>query len=60
MRKLTFELRNPIHQQNAIQAIQQILPDSTKPIVVTIQERNRSLDQNRKLWACLGDVSRQV
>ncbi|EGI6716719.1 hypothetical protein IGX47_000772 [Escherichia coli] len=26
----------------------------------TIQERNRSLDQNRKLWACLGDVSRQV
>ncbi|EAN5561617.1 recombination protein NinB, partial [Salmonella enterica subsp. enterica serovar Anatum] len=30
------------------------------PIVVTIQERNRSLDQNRKLWACLGDVSRQV
>lgn len=60
MRKLTFELRSPIHQQNAIQAIQQILPDPTKPIVVTIQERNRSLDQNRKLWACLGDVSRQV
>ncbi|MDI5624077.1 recombination protein NinB, partial [Salmonella enterica subsp. enterica serovar Kentucky] len=60
MRKLTFELRSHIHQQNAIQAIQQILPDQTKPIVVTIQERNRSLDQNRKLWACLGDVSRQV
>ncbi|GBF60042.1 replication protein P [Trichophyton mentagrophytes] len=48
------------HQQNAIHAVQQILPDPTKPIVVTIQERNRSLDQNRKLWACLGDVSRQV
>ncbi|WP_170930250.1 recombination protein NinB, partial [Escherichia coli] len=46
MRKLTFELRSPIHQRNAIQAIQQILPDPTKPIVVTIQERNRSLDQN--------------
>ncbi|EDQ3352131.1 recombination protein NinB, partial [Salmonella enterica subsp. enterica serovar Braenderup] len=60
MRKLTFELRSHIHQQNAIQAIQKILPDPTKPIVVTIQERNRSLDQNRKLWACLGDVSRQV
>lgn len=60
VRKLTFELRSPIHQQNAIQAIQQILPDPTKPIVVIIQERNRSLDQNRKLWACLGDVSRQV
>jgi len=60
MRKLTFELRSPIHQQNAIQAIQQIFPDPTKPIIVTVQERNRSLDQNRKLWACLGDVSRQV
>ncbi|RFF35223.1 recombination protein NinB [Enterobacter hormaechei] len=60
MRKLTFELRSPIHQQNAIQAIQQIFPDPTKPIIVTIQERNRSIDQNRKLWACLGDVSRQV
>ena len=60
MRKLTFELRSPIHQQNAIQAIQQIFPDPPKPIVVTIQERNRSIDQNRKLWACLGDVSRQV
>lgn len=53
MRKRTFELRSPIHQQNAIQAIQQILPDPTKPIVVTIQERNRSLDQNRKLGLAL-------
>lgn len=60
MKKLTFEIRSPAHQQNAIQAIQRILPDPTKPIVVIIQERNRSLDQNRKLWACLGDVSRQV
>ncbi|MEZ3202433.1 recombination protein NinB, partial [Escherichia coli] len=60
MKKLTFEIRSPAHQQNAIHAVQQIIPDPTKPIVVTIQERNRSLDQNRKLWACLGDVSRQV
>ncbi|ELQ5533646.1 recombination protein NinB [Escherichia coli] len=60
MKKLTFEIRSPAHQQNAIHAVQQILPDPTKPIVVIIQERNRSLDQNRKLWACLGDVSRQV
>ncbi len=46
MKKLTFEIRSPAHQQNAIHAVQQILPDPTKPIVVTIQERNRSLDQN--------------
>ncbi|EBG9567406.1 recombination protein NinB, partial [Salmonella enterica subsp. enterica] len=49
MKKLTFEIRSPAHQQSAIQAIQRILPDPTKPIVVIIQERNRSLDQNRKL-----------
>ena len=34
MKKLTFEIRSPAHQQNAIQAIQQILPDPSKPIVV--------------------------
>lgn len=60
MRKLTFELRSPIHQQNAIQAIQQILPSYDKPIIVTIQDRTRSLQQNKMLWSCLGDVSRQV
>ncbi|HBB5068641.1 TPA: recombination protein NinB, partial [Escherichia coli] len=49
MKKLTFEIRSPAHQQNAIQAIQQILPDQTKPIVVTIQERNRSIRQNARL-----------
>lgn len=60
MRKLTFELRSPIHQQNAIQAIQQVLPSYDKPIIVTIQDRTRSIQQNKMLWACLGDVSRQV
>ncbi|WP_407208792.1 recombination protein NinB [Citrobacter sedlakii] len=60
MKKLTFELRSPIHQQNAIQAIQQVLPSYDKPIIVTIQDRTRSLQQNKMLWSCLGDVSRQV
>lgn len=60
MRKLTFEIRCPIHQQNAIQAIQQVLPSYDKPIIVTIQDRTRSIQQNKMLWACLGDVSRQV
>lgn len=33
-----------------------------KPVMVTIDEfkSRRSLDQNRKLWACLTDVSEQV
>ncbi len=43
MKKLTFEIRSPAHQQNAIHAVQQILPDPTKPIVVTIQERQPQL-----------------
>ncbi|WP_368919989.1 recombination protein NinB [Citrobacter sp. RHB21-C01] len=60
MKKQTFELRSPIHQQNAIQAIQQVLPSYDKPIIVTIQDRTRSLQQNKMLWSCLGDVSRQV
>lgn len=60
MRKQTFEIRSPAIQQNAIQAIQQILPSYEKPMIVTVQERTRSLDQNRKLWACLHDVSTQV
>ncbi|HAC6540088.1 TPA_asm: NinB protein [Salmonella enterica subsp. salamae serovar 48:d:z6] len=60
MRKLTFELRSHIHQQNAIQAIQQILPDPTKPIVVTIQERNRSLQQNARLHAMLSEISKKT
>ena len=28
MKKLTFEIRSPAHQQNAIHAVQQILPDN--------------------------------
>ncbi|MEH6279044.1 recombination protein NinB [Salmonella enterica] len=50
MKKLTFEIRSPAHQQNAIHAVQQILPDPTKPIVVTIQERNRSFITKMKAY----------
>ncbi|HCP4695020.1 TPA: HNH endonuclease, partial [Escherichia coli] len=39
MKKLTFEIRSPAHQQNAIHAVQQILPDPTKPINQITQQR---------------------
>lgn len=39
MKKLTFEIRSPAHQQNAIHAVQQILPDPTKPIDKITQQR---------------------
>ncbi|EBS4545461.1 NinB protein [Salmonella enterica subsp. enterica serovar Newport] len=60
MKKLTFEIRSPAHQQNAIYAVQQILPDPTKPIVVTIQERNRSIRQNARLHAMLSEISKKA
>ena len=60
MKKLTFEIRSPAHQQNAIHAVQQILPDPTKPIVVTIQERNRSIQQNARLHAMLSEISKKA
>lgn len=60
MRKQVFEIRSPVIQQNAIQYIQQIYPNHEKPLIVTIQEKSRSLDQNRRLWATLHDISEQV
>ncbi|EPK7525592.1 recombination protein NinB [Klebsiella variicola] len=60
MRKQVFEIRSPVIQQNAIQFIQQIYPNHEKPLIVTIQEKSRSLDQNRRLWATLRDISEQV
>ncbi|ELY3575029.1 recombination protein NinB [Cronobacter sakazakii] len=60
MRKQTFEILTPIFQQNAIRAIQQIHPDPEIPLIVTIQEKTRSVEQNKRLWATLRDVSEQV
>ncbi|EOW6669321.1 recombination protein NinB [Cronobacter dublinensis] len=60
MRKQTFEILTPIFQQNAIRAIQQIHPNPERPLIVTIQEKTRSVEQNKRLWATLRDVSEQV
>ncbi len=53
--KTTFEIHDLQHQQTLF-AVQQIASNPTKPIVANHSERNL-VDQNRKLWACLGDVS---
>ncbi|EMA7598222.1 hypothetical protein U4524_003053 [Salmonella enterica subsp. enterica serovar Kentucky] len=37
MKKLTFEIRSPAHQQNAIHAVQQILPVTNGAIVIHTQ-----------------------
>ncbi|EPD8043727.1 recombination protein NinB, partial [Cronobacter sakazakii] len=57
MRKQTFEIRTPIVQQNAIRTIQQLYPDPERPLIVTIQGKTRSVEQNKRLWATLRDVS---
>lgn len=37
MKKLTFEIRSPAHQQNAIHAVQQILPEPTPQVLSNAQ-----------------------
>lgn len=58
--KRQFLLRNANIRANAINAISQLQLDDKRPFVIEIKEVTRSLDQNAKLWAVLGDVSRQV
>jgi len=57
---MNFLLRDDRIRRNCIEAIQQLHADSNAPLVVTISERTRSLEQNALLWACLHDVSQQV
>ncbi len=55
-----FELRSASIRQNAIGYLQQLPIDEKHPMVVTVQEQTRSLAQNRRLWAGLNDVSKQI
>lgn len=54
-RKL-FILAHQEARRRALDAVQQA-PDG---YAVEVKPRNRSLDQNAKLWAALNDISRQV
>ncbi|MDU2939978.1 MAG: recombination protein NinB [Enterobacteriaceae bacterium] len=58
--KQQFLLRNTNIRTNAINAINQLGIDEKRPVVIEIKEMTRSIDQNSKLWAILGDVSSQV
>ena len=55
-----YLLRNSSIRQNCIEAIRQLPANPEKPLVITISERTRSLEQNALMWACLHDVSAQV
>ena len=60
MRQIRFEIVNDAVKENAIRQIREIQPDSKSPLIITIQEKTRSLSQNSLLWALLTDISDQV
>lgn len=55
--KQSFFLINPIVQLNAIRFIEGLPTDSERPLVVTIQERTRNLEQNALLHRLFGELS---
>lgn len=55
-----YLLRDSNIRRNCIEAIQRLPASPDKPLVVTISEPTRSLEQNAKLHAMLSDISRQA
>ncbi|CFQ68233.1 recombination protein NinB [Yersinia enterocolitica] len=60
MDKKVFVLCGDQYKRNALQFINQLPVNPDKPLLITIQERTRTLDQNARLWATLGDIATQV
>lgn len=60
MDKKVFVLCGDQYKRNALQFINQLPVNPDKPLLITIQDRTRTLDQNARLWATLGDIAKQV
>lgn len=58
--KQTIFLRSKQQQQSAINAILASPLDNDRPITIRISDYKRSLDQNSRFHAMLGDIARQV
>lgn len=56
MDKSIFFLVHTQARQNALRCVQQ----APEGYCVEVKPKTRTLEQNRRLWAMLGDVSRQV
>ena len=52
-----FFLINPVVQINPIKYIEQLPTDAERPLIVTIQEKTRSLEQSAKLHAMFGELA---
>lgn len=55
-----YRLINPIIQLNAIRFIEQLPTDSERPLVITIGESTRTLEQNALMWPLLQCLERQT
>ncbi|EOX0538034.1 recombination protein NinB [Klebsiella aerogenes] len=58
--KQQFHLINESVKQNAINFIRTLPIDQKRPLILDIKEMTRTLDQNRKMWPLLKDLSDQV
>ncbi|WP_272519562.1 recombination protein NinB, partial [Providencia sp. PROV195] len=56
----TYYLSSKNIRQNAIEAIQNLPIDSSKPYEVKLSEPKRTKAQNDRMWATLDDLSKQV
>lgn len=54
--KQVFYISHPMSRQMAINAVRDCQPG----VVVTIQEKRRSLQQNALMWALLGELAEQL
>jgi hypothetical protein len=58
--KQQFHLVNDAIKQNAISYIRDLPVDQKHPLVLDIKEPTRTIEQNKKMWPLLKDLSDQV
>ncbi|WP_301693374.1 recombination protein NinG [Klebsiella pneumoniae] len=58
--KQQFHLVNDAIKQNAINFIRELPVDARRPLILDIKEMTRTLEQNKKMWPLLKDLSDQV
>lgn len=58
--KQQFHLVNDAIKQNAISYIRDLPVDQKRPLVLDIKEPTRTIEQNKKMWPLLKDLSDQV
>lgn len=58
--KQQFHLINESVRQNAINFIRQLPVNEKRPLILDVREMTRTLEQNKKMWPLLKDLSDQV